>query len=117
MQQLKCGVFCDEGVFTLDETQSSWNAQKIRVVAFAFMPRRSRTPEQLASPPVGWPAPITWNTSPMLMPPRCRPLTSSRVTAESRSSLRTFEFGQVKRSKEAGVELALATDCNPGTSW
>ena len=32
-------------------------------------------------------------------------------------SLRTFAFDQVAVLKEAGVELALATDCNPGTSW
>jgi imidazolonepropionase len=32
-------------------------------------------------------------------------------------SLRTFAFGQVELLAEAGVELAIATDCNPGTSW
>ncbi len=32
-------------------------------------------------------------------------------------SLRTFAFGQVGVLREAGVELAIATDCNPGTSW
>lgn len=32
-------------------------------------------------------------------------------------SLRTFAFGQVDVLRKAGVELAIATDCNPGTSW
>jgi imidazolonepropionase len=32
-------------------------------------------------------------------------------------SLRTFAFGQVDVLREAGVELAIASDCNPGTSW
>jgi imidazolonepropionase len=32
-------------------------------------------------------------------------------------SLRTFAFGQYSILRDAGVELALATDCNPGTSW
>jgi len=32
-------------------------------------------------------------------------------------SLRTFAFGQVDVLRDAGVELAIATDCNPGTSW
>ncbi|MFZ0325146.1 MAG: imidazolonepropionase [Actinomycetes bacterium] len=32
-------------------------------------------------------------------------------------SLRTFAFGQVDVLQMAGVELAIATDCNPGTSW
>ena len=32
-------------------------------------------------------------------------------------SLRTFAFGQVAVLREAGVELAIASDCNPGTSW
>jgi imidazolonepropionase len=32
-------------------------------------------------------------------------------------SLRTFAFGQYAVLREAGVELAIATDCNPGTSW
>jgi len=32
-------------------------------------------------------------------------------------SLRTFAFGQFALLRDAGVTLALATDCNPGTSW
>ncbi|HEX5017963.1 MAG TPA: imidazolonepropionase [Actinomycetes bacterium] len=32
-------------------------------------------------------------------------------------SLRTFAFGQYDVLREAGVQLALSTDCNPGTSW
>jgi imidazolonepropionase len=32
-------------------------------------------------------------------------------------SLRTFAFGQYAVLRDAGVELAIATDCNPGTSW
>lgn len=32
-------------------------------------------------------------------------------------SLRTFAFGQYQVLRDAGVPLALSTDCNPGTSW
>jgi imidazolonepropionase len=32
-------------------------------------------------------------------------------------SLRSGAWGQAAILREAGVELALATDCNPGTSW
>ena len=32
-------------------------------------------------------------------------------------SLRTFAFGQYAVLRDAGVPLALSTDCNPGTSW
>ena len=32
-------------------------------------------------------------------------------------SLRTFAFGQYQVLRDAGVSLALSTDCNPGTSW
>jgi imidazolonepropionase len=32
-------------------------------------------------------------------------------------SLRTFAFDQYAVLRDAGVSLALSTDCNPGTSW
>jgi imidazolonepropionase len=32
-------------------------------------------------------------------------------------SLRSQAWGHAAVLREAGVELALATDCNPGTSW
>jgi imidazolonepropionase len=32
-------------------------------------------------------------------------------------SLRTFAFDQYAILRDAGVPLALSTDCNPGTSW
>jgi imidazolonepropionase len=32
-------------------------------------------------------------------------------------SLRTFAFSQYDLLRDAGVPLALSTDCNPGTSW
>ena len=32
-------------------------------------------------------------------------------------SLRSQAWGHAPVLREAGVELALATDCNPGTSW
>jgi len=32
-------------------------------------------------------------------------------------SLRTFAFGQYAVLRDAGVQLAVSTDCNPGTSW
>ena len=32
-------------------------------------------------------------------------------------SLRTFAFSQYRVLRDAGVPLALSTDCNPGTSW
>jgi imidazolonepropionase len=32
-------------------------------------------------------------------------------------SLRTFAFDQYAVLRDAGVKLALSTDCNPGTSW
>ena len=95
---------------------SSWSARKTWVWAFACMPRRSRTPEQLASPPSSAaPALITLNTSPSADAAKMAAAGVVGVLLPTVTlSLRTFEFGQVRRLKEAGVRARPGHRLQPG---
>ena len=114
-----CDVFCDEGVFTLDETQLILERAKD-----SGMGLRLHAEEIAHTGAAGLAAELGCASADHLehvSDPDAAKMAAADVVGvllpTVTLSLRTFEFGQVKRLKEAGVELALATDCNPGTSW
>lgn len=112
-------VFCDEGVFTVEETRqiltaahqhdlgTRLHAEEIAHTGAADLAAElgCASADHLEHvTPQGAAAMASAGVVGVLLP---------TVTL----SLRTFAFGQYAVLREAGVPLALSTDCNPGTSW
>jgi len=112
-------VFCDEGVFTIDETRAilaaasrhglgtRLHAEEIAHTGAADLAAElgCASADHLEHvTPEGAKAMAEAGVVGVLLP---------TVTL----SLRTFAFGQYPILRDAGVTLALSTDCNPGTSW
>jgi imidazolonepropionase len=112
-------VFCDRGVFTVDETRRILQAAKeagvgtrLHAEEIAHTGAASLAAEHGCASadhlehvtPEGAHAMARAGVVGVLLP---------TVTL----SLRTFAFGQYEVLRKAGVQLALSTDCNPGTSW
>ncbi len=112
-------VFCDEGVFTIDETR-----RILQAAQDAGLGTRLHAEEIAHTGAADLAAEMGCASADHL----------EHVTAEGAHamaaagvvgvllptvtlSLRTFAFGQYQVLREAGVPLALSTDCNPGTSW
>ena len=112
-------VFCDVGVFTIDETRQILTAAKDRGLG-----TRVHAEEIGYTGAANLAAELECASADHL----------EHVTAEGAHamakagvvgvllptvtlSLRTFAFGQYAVLREASVGLALSTDCNPGTSW
>jgi imidazolonepropionase len=114
-----CDVFCDEGVFTVDEARSILVAARHHGLGL-----RIHAEEIAQTGAAGLAAELECASADHL-----EHVTVADAQAMAAAgvvgvllptvtlSLRTFEFGQVHVLNEAGVEIALATDCNPGTSW
>ena len=114
-----CDVFCDEGVFTIDETR-----RILRAAGEVGLGLRLHAEEIAHTGAAGLAAELRCASADHL-----EHVTEADAKAMAASdvvgvllptvtlSLRTFAFGQVQVLRAAGVELALATDCNPGTSW
>jgi imidazolonepropionase len=112
-------VFCDQGVFTVEETRRILTAagaqglglrlhaeEIVRTGAAALAAElgcASADHLEHVSPEDAW-AMAAAGVVAVLLP---------TVTL----SLRSQAWGHAAVLREAGVELALATDCNPGTSW
>jgi imidazolonepropionase len=112
-------VFCDEGIFTLDETRrilqaardtglgSRLHAEEIAHTGAAELAAElgCASADHLEHVTAqGARAMAAADVVGVLLP---------TVTL----SLRTFAFDQYAVLRDAGVTLALSTDCNPGTSW
>ena len=112
-------VFCDEGIFTLEETR-----RILQAAADAGLGTRLHAEEIAHTGAADLAAELGCASADHL----------EHVTAEGARamaaagvvgvllptvtlSLRTFAFGQYAVLRDAGVSLALSTDCNPGTSW
>jgi imidazolonepropionase len=112
-------VFCDEGIFTLDETR-----RILQAAATSGLGTRLHAEEIAHTGAADLAAELRCASADHL----------EHVTAEGAHamaaagvvgvllptvtlSLRTFAFGQYAVLRDAGVPLALSTDCNPGTSW
>ena len=112
-------VFCDVGVFTLDETRSILEA-----ASAAGLGTRLHAEEIGHTGAAGLAAELGCASADHL-----EHVTEADAAAMASAgvvgvllptvtlSLRTFAFGQYEVLRDAGVSLALSTDCNPGTSW
>lgn len=112
-------VFCDEGIFTLDETR-----RILRAAADAGLGTRLHA-EEIAHTGAADLA-VEWGSASAdhlehVTAASARSMAAAGVVGvllpTVTLSLRTFAFGQYAVLRDAGVTLALSTDCNPGTSW
>ncbi len=115
-----CDVFCDQGVFTVEEARRILTAAREHGPGPAAARRgdrpdrrrraggraglRQRRPSRARARAEDARAMAAAGVVGVLLP---------TVTL----SLRSQAWGHAAVLREAGVELALATDCNPGTSW
>jgi imidazolonepropionase len=114
-----CDVFCDEGVFTVAEARTILTAAReqglgLRIHAEEIAP----TGAAALAAELGC---ASADHLEHVSPEDARALASAGVTAvllpTVTLSLRSQAWGHAAVLREAGVELALASDCNPGTSW
>jgi imidazolonepropionase len=114
-----CDVFCDQGVFTVDE------ARRILTEARGHgMGLRLHAEEIARTGAAGLAAELGCASADHLehvTPQDARAMAAAGVVGvllpTVTLSLRSQAWGHAAVLREAGVELALATDCNPGTSW
>lgn len=112
-------VFCDEGIFTLEETR-----RILRAAREAGMGVRLHAEEIAHTGAADLAAEFGCASADHLehvSAEGARAMATSGVVGvllpTVTLSLRTFAFGQYAVLRDAGVTLALSTDCNPGTSW
>ncbi|MBA2768610.1 MAG: imidazolonepropionase [Sporichthyaceae bacterium] len=114
-----CDVFCDEGAFTVED------ARRILVAARAEgMGLRLHAEELAYTGAAGLAAELGCASADHLehvSDVDARAMAAAGVVGvllpTVTLSLRSGAWGHAARLRESGVELALATDCNPGTSW
>lgn len=114
-----CDVFCDQGVFTVDE------ARRILMAARDHgMGLRLHAEEIARTGAAGLAAELRCASADHLehvSAEDARAMAAAGVVGvllpTVTLSLRSQAWGHATVLREAGVELALATDCNPGTSW
>lgn len=114
-----CDVFCEQGVFTVEESRDILMAARghgmgLRLHAEELGPSGGA---QLAAD-VGC---ASADHLEHVSPRAARSLAAAGVVGvllpTVTLSLRSQSWSHPSVLREAGVELALATDCNPGTSW
>ncbi len=114
-----CDVFCDVGVFTLDETR-----QILKAAASNGLGLRLHAEEIGHTGAAGLAAELQCASADHLE--HVSPRDAAAMAAAGvvgvllptvTLSLRTFAYGQYAVLRDAGVTIALSTDCNPGTSW
>jgi imidazolonepropionase len=112
-------VFCDQGVFTLDEARRILTAARSHGLGL-----RLHAEEIARTGAAGLAAELGCASADHLehvSATDAGAMAAAGVVAvllpTVTLSLRSQAWGHAARLREAGVELALATDCNPGTSW
>ena len=114
-----CDVFCDQGVFTVDEAR-----QILLAAREQGMGLRLHAEEIARTGAAGLAAELGCASADHLEHVRAADaaaMAGAGVVAvllpTVTLSLRSQAWGHAAVLRDAGVELALATDCNPGTSW
>ena len=114
-----CDVFCDEGVFTVPEARRILTAARQ-----AGLGLRLHAEEIAPTGAAALAAELGCASADHLehvTPSDARAMAAAGVTAvllpTVTLSLQSQAWSHAAVLREAGVELALATDCNPGTSW
>jgi imidazolonepropionase len=112
-------VFCDQGVFTVDEARHILTAAKA-----AGLGLRLHAEEIARTGAAGLAAELGCASADHLehvSPQDAAAMSAAGVVGvllpTVTLSLRSQAWGHAEVLRAAGVELALATDCNPGTSW
>jgi imidazolonepropionase len=112
-------VFCDQGVFTVDEARRILTAARSHGLGL-----RLHAEEIARTGAAGLAAELGCASADHLehvSAQDARAMAAAGVVAvllpTVTLSLRSQAWGHASVLREAGVELALATDCNPGTSW
>jgi imidazolonepropionase len=112
-------VFCDQGVFTVAEARRILTAARGHGLGL-----RLHAEEIARTGAAGLAAELGCASADHLehvSPEDARAMAAAGVVAvllpTVALSLRSQAWGHPAVLREAGVELALATDCNPGTSW
>jgi imidazolonepropionase len=112
-------VFCDQGVFTVDEARRILTAARSHGLGL-----RLHAEEIARTGAAGLAAELGCASADHLehvSAQDARAMAAAGVVAvllpTVTLSLRSQAWGHAAVLREAGVELALATDCNPGTSW
>lgn len=114
-----CDVFCDEGVFTLDETRRILGAAREAGLGLRLHAEElahtgaARLAAEAGCASADHLEHVTGADARAMAAAGVVGVLLPTVTL----SLRSGAWGQAALLREAGVELALATDCNPGTSW
>jgi imidazolonepropionase len=114
-----CDVFCDEGVFTVEEARRILTAARAEGLGL-----RLHAEEIARTGAAGLAAELGCASADHLehvSREDARAMAAAGVVGvllpTVTLSLRSQAWGHAAVLREAGVELALATDCNPGTSW
>ena len=115
-----CDVYCDDGAFTVEEStahpsrcQGGW--------AWPANPRRTAHPHRRGI--VGGGTRVCKCGSPRPRDPTRRGCSRWRRGGRSRRPgrvavpARSERWSHAATLRDAGVRLAIATDCNPGTAW
>jgi imidazolonepropionase len=114
-----CDVFCDEGVFTVAEARTILTAAREHGLGLRIHAEEiARTGAAALAAELGC---ASADHLEHVTPEDAQALAAAGVTAvllpTVTLSLRSQAWGHAAILREAGVELALATDFNPGTSW
>jgi len=114
-----CDVFCDEGVFTVEEARRILSAARTAGMGLRLHAEEiARTGAAALAAELGCASAdhlehVTVEDAGAMAAAGVVGVLLPTVTL----SLRSQAWGHAVVLREAGVELALATDCNPGTSW
>jgi imidazolonepropionase len=114
-----CDVFCDQGVFTVEEARRILTSARDHGMGL-----RLHAEEIARTGAAGLAAELGCASADHLehvSAEDARAMAAAGVVGvllpTVTLSLRSQAWGHAAVLREAGVELALATDCNPGTSW
>jgi imidazolonepropionase len=114
-----CDVFCDRGVFTVEEARRVLSAARDHGLGLRLHAEEiARTGAAALAAEIGC---ASADHLEHVSPEDARAMAAAGVVGvllpTVTLSLRSQAWGHAAILREAGVELALATDCNPGTSW
>jgi imidazolonepropionase len=114
-----CDVFCDQGVFTVEEARRILTAARGHGMGLRLHAEEiARTGAARLAAELGC---ASADHLEHVTPQDARAMAEAGVVGvllpTVTLSLRSQAWGHAAVLREAGVELALATDCNPGTSW
>jgi imidazolonepropionase len=114
-----CDVFCDDGAFTVEETWRIFEAARVAGLELRLHAEQlAHTGGALLAAKTGC---ASADHLEHVDDSDAHALANAGVVAvllpTAALSVQDFNAIHVRRLRRAGVPLALATDCNPGTSW